>query len=229
MRAPRHPTVLIDLDHTLLDSATSEARAFDHTMAVAGVADPDRHREVYGEINGRMWAAVERGEMAPGDVRLARFREFVATTKIDADPQMMADEYAGGLQRFGELFPGAHEALDRISVASSLALITNGVSDIQRARIDRLRIGSYFAAIVISSEVGVAKPGAGIFDLAFEQLGGPPRDGAVMVGDSLTSDIRGAIDYGLATCWFNPSGASTEVDVTYEIASLDQLPPVVLG
>lgn len=229
MTAARYPVVCIDLDHTLLDSETSESRAFDHAMEVAGIDDGPTHLPDYLEINGTMWAAVERGEMAPEDVRVSRFERFVAVRGLDADPNLLADAYASGLQSNGDLFPGAHDALAALAEVSSLALITNGVSDIQRARIERLGIESYFDAIVISSEVGVAKPRAGIFDIAFEMLGGPPIEGGLMVGDSLTSDIRGGLDYGLATCWFNPGGLEGHLPVTHQISALVQLPPIVIG
>jgi YjjG family noncanonical pyrimidine nucleotidase len=226
---PRYPIVCIDLDHTLLDSDTSEAISFDTTLRAAGVPDPAAHLEAFLGINGEMWGAVERGEMAAQDVRLARFRRFVVEEDIAADPAFLADTYAAGLAANGELLPGALEALDRLAGAVRLALVTNGVSDIQRTRMDRLGIGEYFETVVISSEVGVSKPGAGFFDVTFERLGSPARDRVLMVGDSLTSDMRGGIDYGLATCWFNPAGASTDLPVTYEIDDLAELPAVVLG
>lgn len=229
MTPPRYPVVCIDFDHTLLDSDASEALAFEATMRGAGVADPAVRFPTFDRINTAMWAAVEAGEMAAGDVRLARFRQFVAEERITADPQHLADTYAHGLATCGELFPDALPALQALRATARLALVTNGVSDIQRTRIDRLGIAALFDAIVISSEVGVSKPGGAFFDVVFDALGSPDRSGVLMVGDSLTSDMRGGIDYGLDTCWFNPGGAATDLPVTYEIARLGDLPDIVLG
>lgn len=229
MSPVRHPIVCLDLDHTLLDSDTSESISFDTTLRGVGVVDPSLHLDVFLAINGEMWAAVERGDMRAEDVRLARFSRFVGQTGIDADPQHLADAYARGLASHGDLFPGALTVLEEISAVATLALVTNGVSDIQRARIERLGIGGFFDAVVISSEIGASKPGRAFFDVTFERLGSPSRDGVLMVGDSLTSDMRGGIDYGLVTCWFNRSGAVTDLPVTYEIASLDELPAIVHG
>lgn len=229
MSTARHPIVCIDLDHTLLDSETSEAISFDSTLRSAGIEDPSLHLDAFLAINGEMWAAVERGEMAAGDVRLARFRRFVAEEGLDADPAFLADTYAAGLASNGELFPGARDALEALAPIARMALVTNGVSDIQRTRIDRLGIGGYFEVVVISSEIGASKPGAGFFDITFEMLGGPERDGVLMVGDSLSSDMKGGIDYGLDTCWYNPAGATTDLPVTYRITHLDELGPIVAG
>jgi YjjG family noncanonical pyrimidine nucleotidase len=221
--------VLIDLDHTLLDSDASEAQSYDATLRGVGVADPAEHLDVFLEINGRMWAAVERGEMAAGDVRLARFTEFVERTGIAADPQALADTYAHGLATRGDLFDGAIETLEVVAGMARLALVTNGVSDIQRTRIDRFGLDRFFDLAVVSSEVGASKPGARFFDVVFEGLGIGPTPDVLMVGDSLTSDMRGGIDYGLATCWFNRNGATTELPITYQITRLEELPPIVAG
>lgn len=229
MTPPRYPVVCIDFDHTLLDSDASEALAFESTMRGVGVDDSATCFPTFDRINTAMWAAVEAGEMAAGDVRLARFRQFVVEERIAADPQLLADTYAHGLATFGHLFPDALPVLQALRVTSRLALVTNGVSDIQRTRIDRLGIAALFDAIVISSEVGVSKPGSAFFDVVFDALGSPDPAGVLMVGDSLTSDMRGGIDYGLDTCWLNPGGAPTDLPVTYEIARLGDLPEIVLG
>ena len=122
----------------------------------------------------------------------------------------------------------------RSSSQTSLALVTNGLSEVQRTRIERLDLGRYFDAVVISSEVGAAKPSTEIFDLAFELLGSPAKASALMVGDSLTSDIQGGINYGIATCWYNPNhhgaGESDRLEgFDFEIDSLDLLPGIVAG
>jgi YjjG family noncanonical pyrimidine nucleotidase len=222
----RYPTLLMDLDHTLLDSETSELAAFEHTMQVAGVSEPDRYLDPYLKINRAMWAAVERHELTPLQVRNARFERFVAEMGVDADPNVLADAFVEGLGASGELYPGAREVLDELVPSVTLALVTNGLAEVQRARIARLDIEAHFAAIVISGEVGVAKPGAPIYDLTFDALGGPPKSGVLMVGDSLSSDMAGGRNYGIATCWYNPASQPSPSNglVTHEIADLALLP-----
>ncbi|MDJ0771074.1 MAG: YjjG family noncanonical pyrimidine nucleotidase [Ilumatobacter sp.] len=225
----RYSTLLFDLDHTLLDSDASERLAYAHTMATVGVTDGERHFERYVAINRGMWTAVERGEMQPTDVRHRRFEQFNGELGLAADPHDMADAFVWGLGAFGDLYDGALAVLDQLAARASLALVTNGLSDVQRARIERLGLGDYFDAVVISSEVGVTKPRPEIFDVAFEQLGRPSKVSAVMIGDSLTSDIKGGAEYGIATCWFNPNGAQAGPGdgVTHEVADLAELPTVV--
>lgn len=220
-----YSTLLFDLDHTLLDSDASEIAAYAHTMATIGLPDPDDHFERYLRINHGMWRAVERGEIQPTEVRFRRFERFVAEVGIDADPVAMADTFVWGLGAHGELYGGVREVLAELAGRASLAMVTNGLSDVQRARIERLELGDYFDAIVISSEVGVTKPRPEIFDVTFEQLGHPAKETAVMIGDSLTSDIRGGSDYGIATCWYNRRGSRAGADdvVTHEVTALTDL------
>ena len=225
-----YTTLLLDLDHTLFDSAACEIAAFEDTLGAAGVDLPLRHFDTYFEINAALWTSVERGAMTPQEVRLVRFERLVAKIGLDVDPEPLADAFAVGLGANGDLYPGAREALEQLTEHARLALVTNGLSQVQRARVERLDLEHYFDAILISAELGVAKPAREMFDAAFVALDSPEKESALMVGDSLTSDIRGGADYGIATCWYNPhrKTAAPDVGVSHEITSLDQLPALVL-
>jgi len=224
-----YATVLIDLDHTLFDSDASEAAALDDTLRHAGITETSRHVDAYVEINTTLWAAVERGEIGPDGVRLARFEQLVASAGLDADPHELAEAFVDGLGAHGGLYPGARGVLEELAGTTRLALVTNGLSEVQRARIERLDIERYFHAVVISAEIGASKPAGAFFDIAFGHLGRPDRRSTLMVGDSLTADVRGGADYGLATCWYNPHrrAATPRADFDHEIDRLGQLPAVV--
>jgi YjjG family noncanonical pyrimidine nucleotidase len=221
----RYTHLLFDLDHTLLDSHESERLAYAHTMAVIGLADPDGHFDRYVAINRAMWVAVEAGDLQPSEVRHRRFEQFVADIGVDADPHQMAEAFVIGLGRFGELYEGAREVLETLAERATLAMVTNGLSEVQRARIERLGLADYFHTIVISSEVGVTKPRREIFELAFAGLGHPSPETALMIGDSLSSDIAGGRNFGIDTCWYNPLRQErADVNpVTYEITDLVEL------
>jgi YjjG family noncanonical pyrimidine nucleotidase len=220
-----YTTFLLDLDHTLFDSETSEQLAFEQMLLAVGVAEPGRYFEAYRSINLELWAAVESGQFSPQQVRSLRFERLVAEQRIDGDPQQMAHDFVTGLGTHGELYAGARDVLEQLNQAASLALVTNGLSEVQRRRIERLGIDGYFDAVVISAEVGVAKPATEIFDIAFEALDSPPKTSSLMVGDRLSSDIQGGANYGIATCWYNPRGRPAEraTHVVHEIAELGEL------
>lgn len=225
-----YTTVLFDLDHTLLDSETSQTMAYEATMAHAGIQDPGAHFQVYNRINADLWAEVETGKILPDDVRIARFERFVAVQGLDADPAEMADSFVHGLGAFGELYSGARTVLEAVASVATVAMVTNGIGEVQRARVERLGIGDLFDVIVISGEVATAKPGRAIFDLTFDLLGVRDRSGSLMIGDGLSSDIAGGVNAGIATCWYNPDGAARPGGApipTHEIAGLHEVPELL--
>lgn len=222
-----YSTLLIDFDHTLLDSDASAHAAFAITMVAAGVADPSPVIPAFEAINAELWAAVESGDLSPNDIRSLRFERLVRATGIDADPGAMADLYVQGLGAHGGLYPGVADVLDALAERASLALVTNGIGEVQRARIERLGLAPYFDAVVISGEVGSAKPATEIFDIAFERLGRPDKTATLMVGDNPTSDIAGGIAYGIDTCWYSPNGAVSDLTPTHRITDLAELLEIV--
>ena len=228
----RYPTVLFDLDHTLLDSDASLQLALAATLDDAGVADPDTHYPTFDDLNRALWKQVEAGTMTPPEVHIERFRQLVSVLALDVDPAGLADFYGVSLGTHGDLYPGARDLLDRLAeTGATMAMVTNGLSEVQRARIERLDLDRYFSAVVISAEVGTAKPGGAIFDLTFDALGGPDPAGAVMIGDNLPSDIKGGIDYGIATCWYNPhrKAAPPELTPSHTVEDLAAIHAVVTG
>jgi len=223
----RYTTLLFDLDHTLLDSDESERQAYAHTMAAIGLDEPAAHFDRYVIINREMWRAVEAGDIQPAEVRHRRFERFIRELELDADPHQMADAFVWGLAHHGDLYPGAREVLEELAATATLAIVTNGLTFVQRTRIERLDLGSYFHTVTISEEVGVTKPRSEIFDITFAGLGEPDRSAALMIGDSLTSDIAGGFAYGIDTCWYNPHGHARGDGVNHEIADLGELADIL--
>ena len=226
----RYTTLLFDLDHTLFDFDTSEAEAFTAALTGAGIEVTDGYHERFVSINKALWRRVEAGELTPNDVRVVRFERLFGEVGVEADAHQVADDYLVGLGAYGDLYPGARDLLDELSDVASLALVSNGIGQVVRDKVERLDLDRYFDAIVISGEVGVAKPHSGFFDIAFERLGHPDKATTLMIGDSLASDIQGGIDYGIDTCWYAPD---IEVEPTqaptYRVGSLSEIPAIVKG
>ena len=157
-----------------------------------------------------------------------RFATLFDQVGVDADPVVAGDRYVAALGEHGELYPGTEQALDRLSAQATLGLVTNGIGEVQRARIQRLGLRRWFSSFTISGEVGIAKPNPAIFDLAFADLGAPDRSSSLMVGDSLSSDMAGGVAAGIDTAWFDRNGQSADgVPITYRIEALADLVPIV--
>lgn len=221
--------LLFDFDHTLFDSDASEVAAFDDTMRSFGLDDPAPHFPTYQRINMALWTAAQNGEFPVTEVRNRRFVDFTAEIGLDADTAAMADYFGVAMGANGDLYPGARDLLEQLAESHTLSMVTNALSEVQRARLERLGIANYFATIVISAEVGAVKPHPEIFDITFDRLGRPAKTEALMIGDSLSSDIRGGAAFGIDTCWFNRHGADARdnPDITHTIGALSELPALV--
>ncbi len=217
--------LLFDADGTLFDYDQAEAAALANTFREFDFQYRPEYAPVYREINGQIWRDFERGLIDQISLRTGRFVMLFKALELDADPERFSRKYLENLSMGTYLIDGAEEVLRILRSDFGLAIITNGLKDVQRPRFARSTIGEYFDVLVISEEVGAAKPDPAIFDVAFELIGQPPRKDVLMIGDSLTSDIAGGLGYGIDSCWFNPSHLEPvpDLDVQYEISDLRQL------
>jgi 2-haloacid dehalogenase len=234
----RYRTLLFDLDHTLFDFDTSEQHAFAAALGVVGIDEDASHLPTYQRLNTALWAAAERGEIRSSEIRNLRFTQLAHELGIDADEATvtaMADAFVHGLGAHGDLYPGVADLLDSLAGDVSMAIVSNGLGEVVHARVERLGMAEWFDVVIVSSEVGVSKPHAGIFDAAFAALGvfnavspalgSHKRATTVMIGDSLTSDVAGGAAYGLDTVWYNRRGidACPHEPITHEIRDLSDL------
>ncbi len=217
--------LLIDADDTLFDYDAAEVQALERAFADFGLALKPCHVEAYRRINKALWLAFEGGAISQQALRTERFRKLFQEIGITADEEAFSSYYLVHLGQSGILLPGAKALLEALAGRVGLALITNGIAAVQRSRLACSGLERYFDVVVISEEVGAAKPDQVIFDAAFVRMGNPSRSAVFMVGDSLSSDMAGAIAYGVDACWFNPQGKPRPVDLglCYEIRRLDEV------
>ena len=145
------------------------------------------------------------------------------------DAQSAEDSYAAHLCEGHYFVPGAQELLTPLYGKCALYIISNGNARVQDARLASSGISKYFEKIFISENMGADKPSREFFDIVIAAIPGFDGARALVVGDSLTSDIRGGRGAGLKTCWFNPKGKPPRADIPadYEIASLAELPGLI--
>ena len=222
----RVEVILFDADGTLFDFQRAERHALAQTMTRFDLQyDDERHPALYTTINRDLWRQLEEGALTAAALKVERFRRFLAGCEVTLGPEAFSGEYLRQLATSSHLLDGAEALLTAIRPRFRLGLVTNGLAEVQRPRLARSPIGPLFDTVVVSEEIGVAKPDARIFEHALRQLQHQDRETVLMVGDSLESDIKGGINAGLRTCWFNPSGAAngTAVEPTFEVASLWEL------
>ena len=217
--------LLFDADGTLFDYDRAEATALRRAFARFDQPFEPEYAAAYRRINADLWRAYERGEIDQDRLRLERFARLFAALGLDLNAAQFSAIYLQHLAQAAYLIPGAEDVLTALHGKMGLALITNGVADVQRSRLGRSTIGGYLSPWIISGEVGVAKPDRAIFEIAFRAMGQPRKKEVLIIGDSLTSDMEGGRSFGIDTCWFNPRGKPRPpgIEVHYEIRDLREI------
>lgn len=218
---------ILDADNTLFDFDRGEREALDDTLSqlLPPGGYPQEAFESYHRINAALWQGFERGAVSLEELRVSRFRELFAELGLKADPGQASALYIEALAGKAFLLPHARAVLEALHRRAALALLSNGLSRVQRGRLERSGIGVFFRRIIISEEVRLAKPDPGIFLLAAGELD-LPRNEVLCVGDSPATDIRGAHLAGLATCWLQSPGSlypPEEPPPDYRISDLREL------
>jgi 2-haloacid dehalogenase len=228
---PRYPWLLFDADDTLFDYRRAETEALVGAFKAHGIPFQPAWLAVYQRINAAAWRALEQGRVTAARLRVLRFEQLTAELGLAIDPVDFSAVYLRELATQAHLMEGALDVVTALTAAHRIAIVTNGLSDVQRPRLARSPIANVVGPVIISEEVGAAKPDPAIFTIALERMGRPdPRD-VLVVGDSLSSDIAGGAAAGLDTCWFNPRSLprGNGPVATHEIRRLAELLPIVAG
>lgn len=184
---------------------------------------------VYQAINQPLWVAYQDGKIDAAQLQHRRFEDWAST--LQCTTQDLNKAFIASMAILCEPLIGAASLLSRLKNQAKLGIITNGFSDLQATRLERTGFKSYFDLLVVSEDVGVAKPHPHIFEHALKMAGNPAREKVLMVGDNPVADIYGGMNAGFDTCWLNinqlalPNG----IKPNYEVASLVELENILIG
>ena len=220
------PILLFDLDNTLLDFDMAESIALKKTLREFGLEPTDEIVERYHHINIRYWEMLENGLLTRAQVLVGRYEELFREFGIEQSGDAVAKRYEQLLSEGHHFLPGAEALLEELYGRYDMYIVSNGSAVVQEGRLESSGIGRYFKDIFISELVGFDKPSLSFFEACFERIPGFEKERAIIIGDSLTSDIRGGINAGIKTCWFNPKGLAPRADIIpdYTVDSLALLP-----
>lgn len=221
--------ILLDLDDTILDFKWAENQAITGTLKAFDIEPTEEICWRYSQINLEYWHALERKEVTREQLKVGRFRQLLQELGREADPAAMGEQYLHRLGQGHRFLPGALETLQILAKKYRLFLVSNGNPPVQYGRLASAGITHYFEKLFISMEIGHNKPSVEFFDRCFSQISGFDRAKAIIVGDSLFSDIRGGINAGIATCWVNPGHRAIRENIVpdYQIENLPQLLPLL--
>ncbi len=235
----RYDWILFDADDTLF--------SFDSFVGLKSMFESYKYEfskdnfNEYQLLNKALWVELQKGNITQMELLHRRFEPWAS--KLNASrkaldkwaPEVSAKElnnaFLDSMALTSAPLEGTLNLLKAIKGKAKLGIITNGFTRVQQARLRHLGLTEYFEILVISEQVGVAKPNSGIFDCAFSQMGNPHRSRILMVGDTLESDIQGGINSGIDTCWINIHKKPTPESMTptYEVFSLQELEVLLVG
>ena len=217
--------LFLDLDDTILDFHKAERIAISKTFRDFGIEPTEEVLARYSQINKACWHKLEMGEWTREQVLVRRFELLFAEHNIVCDGTQVARAYEKNLAIGHYFLPGAEEAVDALSKKYRLFLASNGTASVQQGRMTSANLYRFFEKVFVSQELGANKPAKEFFERATAQIPDYDPQKALMVGDSLTSDILGGINAGMKTCWVNPKHLPADPAITadYEIEALSQL------
>ncbi len=221
--------LFLDLDDTILDFHKAERLAIAKTLTAFDLEPTEEILTRYHDINLMHWQMLERGELTRPQVLTGRFRMLFEELGRQVDAQAVARVYEKNLGIGHYFLPGALEAVQTLQKSYRLFLASNGTATVQHSRLTSAGLYPYFEKVFVSQELGYNKPAKEFFDACAAQIPSYAPEKALMVGDSLSSDILGGIHAGMPTCWVNPHHKPHPENITpdYQIEALSQLPELL--
>lgn len=222
--------ILLDVDGTLLDFGASEKLGIRKVLEAYGFEAKKEFMEEYHKINKAAWAAFERGEVTKEKLVNQRFEVFFEHLGKFVDGAEAEGIYRKFLDSSAILIDGAADLCRYLKEKGyGLYVVTNGTSTTQYKRLALSGLDCYMNDIFVSEDAGSQKPQKEYFEYCFARIPDPDPETMILLGDSLTSDIRGGNLAGVDTCWYNPQGDSRRADIQpkYEIQSLEQFREIV--
>lgn len=219
--------ILFDADDTLFDFDiyAGLVRMFSKDYSIDFT--PEDY-QTFQTLNKSLWVAYQNGDINAQELQNQRFDQWAK--HLNTSAQTLNTAFLDSMAEICTPLEGAIELLQTLQGKTKLGIITNGFTQMQEVRLERTGLKDHFEVLVISEEVGYAKPHPLIFDHAFELMGNPARDRVLMVGDNPDSDIRGGINAGVDTCWINSGDKVLPSDLHphYVVSSLRELHDILI-
>ena len=218
--------LLFDIDETLFDFKKTERKAFEETFyPMNSCFREEKYFELYKKINKELWTLLDEGRLSQEELKYERIRLFLKESGFGGNYVEITLKFMDKLSKGAYLLDDAEEVVKKLSENHKLIIVTNGLKEVQRSRIEASAIGRYFNKVVVSDEIGILKPERGIFEYAVEGYGYIKKSEMLMIGDSINSDIKGGRDFGIATCWFkrNSTENTSDIKENYRITNLKEL------
>ncbi len=228
----KYEVLIFDADETLFDFEKSERYALEHAMKELGISyNESYHLPIYSKINETIWKELERGQITQDALKAERFRRFIDKIEVSIDANDLSSAYLRHLSDASFLLEGSYELIEALKPNYRMIIVTNGLTSVQMKRIRSSILAPFFEGVIISEEINLSKPNAAIFDYALESIQYRDKQKVLMIGDSLTSDMKGGNNAGIDTCWYNPNQKENTngASITYEVSNFEELKQLLVS
>ncbi len=218
--------ILLDADRTIFDFDKAEVYSVKQAFSSYNISgDLEKMVNRYKVINMKLWKLYEIGEMDKKKIPAERFRQLFKEYELNIDPVEFGQEYLRNLSNSGFIIDGALELCQYLYSKYKVVILTNGIKYVQDSRLEHSSLKAFIHDMVVSDEVGTPKPNPEIFEFTLNKVGQYAKEDILMIGDSLTSDIQGGINFHIDTCWYNSDKTPSIVGInpTYTITKLEEL------
>ncbi|HHV42823.1 MAG TPA: noncanonical pyrimidine nucleotidase, YjjG family [Clostridiaceae bacterium] len=214
---------LLDADDTLLNFTLGEKHALKNMLYDFDYEMSEELYNTFHRINRGLWKKLADGKIKKSKLLPERFRLFAAEAGLSLIPELANRSFLTHLSYQAIVLPGVESVLEQLSRHSKIIIATNGVSFVQKRRFVLSGLMPYINEILVSEAIGVGKPDPLFFEVALRLAGNPEKKDVLMVGDSVESDIRGANNYGLDSCLYDPQGLNPDSEATFTISKIEEL------
>ena len=222
----KHKYILLDLDNTLMDFNHAEKNAFYLTLQELNVPYSEDIYQTYHQINDGWWKKYEKGLCTRPQVAVNRFKDLLQFLNVDLSPEIFNATYVNNLKKGEKEIDGATQTVKALyDLGATMFIATNGIKEVQDNRLKNKEFMKYIKGVFVSEELGIPKPHKEFFERASKKIYFPLDNQTVIVGDSLSSDIKGGINAGICTCFINLKGVenSENLPITYTVNSITEV------
>lgn len=217
--------LLIDLDNTLIDFNECARHSIINAFDELGFTYTEKVFETFICENVKIWKRLEKGEITKPQLRANRWNIILGKLGIDFDGTVIEEMFENGVAKGAYPVEGAYDLLDYLYGKYQMYIVSNGFRFVQESRLKIGDFEKYFDGVFVSEDIGIPKPAKEFFDYCFESLNNPSKSEILLIGDSISADITGGINYGIDTIWFNKNNEPLPENIapTYTVRSLEEI------
>ncbi len=218
-------TVFLDVDNTLLDFNENARLSMEKSFQDTGLTFRPEMFPTFISVNDRLWLEIEKGTLTRERLHEIRWEIVFSELSIDYDGKAFEKIFLHHIATSPKTIDGAMDLLRYLYPKYTVCLASNAPVEQQTKRLSHTDIPAFVHHTFISEDLGYAKPEKGFFDACFARLSDANAETSIIIGDSLSADIRGGVTSGIKTCWYNPEHkpAPADMKIDYIVHTLSEI------